>query len=44
MLMSYINDAGNHRHNMDELAKVHFNRETIKFKDRCWNWKITNNF
>jgi DNA polymerase-1 len=33
MLMSYVNDAGNHRHNMDELAKVHFNRETIKFKD-----------
>ena len=33
MLMSYVNDAGNHRHNMDELAKVHFNRETTKFKD-----------
>ena len=33
MLMSYINDAGNHRHSMDELAKVHFNRDTIKFKD-----------
>ena len=33
MLMSYVNDAGNHRHNMDELAKVHFDRETIKFKD-----------
>ena len=33
MLMSYINDAGNHRHGMDELAKVHFNRDTIKFKD-----------
>ena len=31
--MSYINDAGNHRHGMDELAKVHFNRDTIKFKD-----------
>ncbi|MDC3144021.1 DNA polymerase I [Pelagibacteraceae bacterium] len=33
MLMSYVNDAGNHRHNMDELAKIHFNRETTKFKD-----------
>ena len=33
MLMSYINDAGNHRHGMDDLAKIHFSRETIKFKD-----------
>ena len=33
MLMSYVLDAGVNRHNMDELAKIHLNRETIKFKD-----------
>ena len=33
MLMSYILDAGNHRHNMDLLAEIHFNYKTIKFKD-----------
>ena len=33
MLMSLVCDAGVHRHNMDDLAKIHLNRETIKFKD-----------
>ncbi len=33
MLMSYVLDAGVNRHNMDELANIHLNRETIKFKD-----------
>ena len=33
MLMSYSCDAGINRHGMDELAKIHLNRETIKFKD-----------
>ena len=33
MLMSYSCDAGVNRHGMDELARIHLNRETIKFKD-----------
>tara|TARA_B110001454_G_C12722000_1_gene435113 strand:- start:2943 stop:5729 length:2787 start_codon:yes stop_codon:yes gene_type:complete len=33
MLMSLVCDAGMHRHNMDDLAKIHLNRDTIKFKD-----------
>ena len=33
MLMSLVCDAGINRHNMDDLAKIHLNRETIKFKD-----------
>ena len=33
MLMSYICDANVHRHNMDDLAKIHLNTETIKFKE-----------
>ena len=33
MLMSYICDANVHRHSMDDLAKIHLNTETIKFKE-----------
>ena len=33
MLMSYICDANVNRHNMDDLAKIHLNTETIKFKE-----------
>ncbi len=33
MLMSYSCDAGVNRHGMDELASIHLNRDTIKFKD-----------
>ena len=33
MLMSYSCDAGVNRHGMDELARIHLNSETIKFKD-----------
>ena len=33
MLMSYVLDAGVNRHSMDELAGIHLNRQTIKFKD-----------
>jgi DNA polymerase-1 len=33
MLMSLVCDAGINRHNMDDLAKIHLNRDTIKFKD-----------
>jgi len=31
MLMSYVLDAGNSRHDMDSLALKHLNKETIKF-------------
>ena len=33
MLMSYALDNGLNRHGMDDLAFVHFNHSTIKFKD-----------
>ena len=33
MLLSYVLDAGKFRHNLDDLAKIYFNHETIKYKD-----------
>ena len=33
MLMSYLLDAGNSRHDMDTLARKHLNRATIKYAD-----------
>tara|TARA_Y100000590_G_scaffold253453_1_gene284725 strand:+ start:210 stop:2972 length:2763 start_codon:yes stop_codon:yes gene_type:complete len=33
MLMSYVLDAGKHRHNMDKLAEIHLNHKTISFKE-----------
>ena len=33
MLMSYVLDAGNSRHDMDSLAQKHLARETIKYSD-----------
>ena len=33
MLMSYVLDAGMHRHNMDNLSEIHLNHKTISFKD-----------
>ena len=33
MLMSYVLDAGNHRHNMDNLSQVHLGHKTISYKD-----------
>ncbi len=33
MLMSYLLDAGNSRHDMDTLAQKHLGHTTIKFKD-----------
>ncbi len=33
MLMSYILEAGNSRHDMDTLAKRHLGRDTVKFSD-----------
>ena len=33
MLMSLVCNAGSHRHNMDDLAKIYLDRTTTKFKD-----------
>jgi DNA polymerase-1 len=33
MLISYSIDAGLHKHNLDDLAELHLNYHTIKFKD-----------
>ena len=33
MLLSYVLDTGKLRHNLDDLAKIYFNHETIKYKD-----------
>src|SRR5208282_3527872 len=33
MLISFVLDAGLHGHGLDELAKLHFGHDTIKYKD-----------
>ena len=33
MLLSYVLDAGNNRHNMDTLSEIHLGHKTISFKD-----------
>jgi len=33
MLMSYVLDAGSHRHNMDLLSEIHLGHKTITYKD-----------
>ena len=33
MLLSYVLEGGLHRHGMDELASIHLDHQTIKFKD-----------
>ena len=33
MLLSYVLDTGKFRHNLDDLAKIYLNHETIKYKD-----------
>tara|TARA_B100001123_G_scaffold436376_1_gene566538 strand:- start:43 stop:2802 length:2760 start_codon:yes stop_codon:yes gene_type:complete len=33
MLMSYTLEAGNHRHNMDDLSEIYLGHKTISFKD-----------
>ena len=33
MLLSFVLDAGQHNHGMDELAKLHLGQDTIKFSD-----------
>ncbi len=33
MVLSYVLEGGLHGHSMDELARLHFGRESIKYKD-----------
>lgn len=33
MLISYVIDGGTHHHSLDDLAKIHCNHTTVKFKD-----------
>lgn len=33
MVLSYVLESGLHKHNMDDLARLHLGAETIKFKD-----------
>ncbi len=33
MLMSFVLDGAQHGHGLDELAKIHFGHDTIKYKD-----------
>ena len=33
MLLSYVLDAGNNRHNMDTLSEIHLGHKTISYKD-----------
>ena len=33
MLLSYVLDAGNNRHNMDTLSELHLKHKTISYKD-----------
>ena len=33
MLLSYVLDGGLHGHNMDDLAQIHLDHQTIKFKE-----------
>ena len=42
--MSYVLDAGKNRHNMDTLAKIHLDHETISFKDLVGSGKKEINF
>ena len=44
MLMSYVLDAGKHRHNMDNLSEIHLNHKPISFKEVAGVGKKTNQF
>ncbi len=44
MLMSYVLDAGNNRHNMDTLSEIHLNHKTISFKEIVGSGKKEINF
>jgi DNA polymerase-1 len=39
MLMSYVLDGAAHGHGLDELAKLHFDHDTIKYADVCGSGK-----
>ena len=44
MLMSYVQDAGKNRHNMDTLSEIHLNHKTITFKELVGSGKKEINF
>ncbi len=44
MLLSYVLDAGNNRHNMDTLSELHLSHKTISFKDVVGTGKKQLNF
>ncbi|MDA8232091.1 MAG: DNA polymerase I [Magnetospirillum sp.] len=39
MLMSYVLDGGSHGHGLDELSKLHFGHDTIKYVHVCGSGK-----
>lgn len=39
MLLSYVCDAGRHKHGLDDLAWLHFEHSTIKYADVCGKGK-----
>ena len=39
MLLSFVTEGGLHRHNLDDLAKLVFEYQTIKFEDVCGKGK-----
>ena len=44
MLLSYVLDAGNNRHNMDSLSELHLGHKTISYKDVVGTGKKQLNF
>ena len=44
MLLSYVLDAGNNRHNMDTLSELHLSHKTISFKELVGSGKKQLNF
>ncbi len=44
MLLSYVLDAGNNRHNMDTLSDLHLSHKTISYKDVVGTGKKQLNF
>ncbi len=44
MLLSYVLDAGNNRHNMDTLSELHLGHKTISYKDIVGTGKKQLNF
>jgi DNA polymerase-1 len=44
MLISYVLDGSLHGHGMDELARLHLDRTTIKYEEVCGKGKVQKNF